>query len=87
MIGMLAGALLLAGCGRKASQLDLPPSAYQPPPGTPGGYRLEPGVTRTPTTRRGETRPVEEPQAYDEDGRPIALKGARKKLPADWLID
>ena len=25
--------------------------------------------------------------AYDEDGRPIAPTGQRKKLPADWLID
>jgi len=27
------------------------------------------------------------PTEYDENGRPIAPVGTRKKLPADWLID
>jgi predicted small lipoprotein YifL len=72
-------ALPLADCGRKGP-LDPPP----------GGYVLEPGTVKTPTTRRGAPGvPVtrEKQPEYDEDGRPIAPEGLKKKLPADWLID
>ena len=31
--------------------------------------------------------PPDKPPEYDENGRPIAPVGSRKKLPADWLID
>ena len=74
LVGALA--LALAGCGRKG--------ALDPPP---GGSQLEAGTVRTPVTRRGaEAAPVK-PTEYDENGRPIAPVGTRKKLPADWLID
>jgi predicted small lipoprotein YifL len=76
-IGALALALPLTGCGRKGP-LDPPP----------GGYQLEdiPGRS-APVTRKG-AKPAEEKQPdYDDEGRPIAPKGLKKKLPADWLID
>ena len=76
LIGALALALPLSGCGRKGG-LDPPP----------GGSQLESGAVRTPVTRRGAAPPVEKSPEYDENGRPIAPTGSRKKLPADWLID
>jgi len=74
-IGIVVLALPLAACGRKGP-LDPPP----------GGYRLEPGTARTPTSRRGETRPQERPQDYDEDGRPIIPEGPKRSFPLDPLI-
>lgn len=76
VIGALALALPLSACGRNG--------ALDPPP---GGYQLEPGVVRTPTTRRGTVQTEVKPPEYDEDGRPIASAGPNRKLPADWLID
>ena len=76
VIGALALALPLSACGRKGG-LDPPP----------GGSRLESGAVRTPVTRRGVEAPPEKAPEYDEDGRPIAPTGQKKKLPADWLID
>ena len=75
VIGALALALPLSACGRKGP-LDPPP----------GGSRLDGGAIRTPVTRKGVDVPVDKPE-YDENGRPIAPTGPRKKLPADWLID
>ena len=78
LIGALAFvALPLAGCGRQG--------ALDPPP---GGYQLEAIPDRaTPVTRTGVQRPTEKPPEYDDQGRPIAPKGVKKKLPGDWLID
>ena len=77
LIGALALAVPLSGCGRKGG-LDPPP----------GGSQLESGAVRTPVSRRGVTpTPAEKSPEYDENGRPIAPTGPRKKLPADWLID
>ena len=73
MIGVLAAAGLLSGCGRKG--------ALDPPP---GGIQLEPASMRTPVTSRAGA-PVQ-PQ-YDEEGKPIAPPGQRKNFPADFLID
>ena len=77
MIGALALALPLAACGRKGP-LDPPP----------GGYALEQGTTKTPTSSAGAP-PLsdKQPEYYDEAGRPIAPEGLKRKLPADWLID
>jgi hypothetical protein len=75
-IGAIVSALALSGCGRKG--------ALDPPP---GGYQIERGIGRTPVTSRGAERPVEKQPEYDQDGRPIAPSGARKRLPGDWLID
>jgi predicted small lipoprotein YifL len=76
VIGTLALAMLLSGCGRKG--------ALDPPP---GGSKLEGGAIRTPVSRRGSDPVPDKPPEYDENGRPIAPVGPRKKLPADWLID
>ena len=76
VIGLIALALPLAACGRKGS-LDPPP----------GGYELEPGTTKTPTTSRSAAPSPDKQSEYDDEGRPIAPQGRRKKLPADWLID
>jgi predicted small lipoprotein YifL len=71
-----AFALTLAGCGRKG--------ALDPPP---GGYALERSTTATPVTGRGEALGPRTGPAYDEDGRPIAPQGAKRRTPADWLLD
>ena len=73
IIGVLA--LALAGCGRKG--------ALDPPP---GGYVLEPR-TNTPVTPRGEALPKRTGPAYDDDGKPIAPEGPKRRTPADWLLD
>jgi hypothetical protein len=73
MIGMLAATSLLSGCGRKGS-LDPPP----------GGLALESGTIRTPVTDRVG---ASAPPAYDEEGKPIAPAGQKRRIPADWLID
>jgi predicted small lipoprotein YifL len=75
LIGALAFAL--SACGRKGP-LDPPP----------GGYVLEPGTSRTAVTNRGSRREDEKAAPeYDDDGKPIASEGRKKKLPGDWLID
>ena len=71
-----AFALALAGCGRKGP-LDPPP----------GGYALERGTTTTPVTGRGEQLSPRTGPAYDEEGRPVAPEGPRRRTPADWLLD
>ena len=71
-----AVALTLAGCGRKG--------ALDPPP---GGYALEPATTNTPVTGRGAALPKRTGPAYDEEGKPIAPEGPKRRTPADWLID
>jgi predicted small lipoprotein YifL len=71
-----AFALALAGCGRKG--------ALDPPP---GGYALERATTTTPVTSRGETLAPRAGPAYDEEGKPIAPEGPRRRTPADWLLD
>jgi predicted small lipoprotein YifL len=68
----LAPALLLAGCGRKG--------ALDPPP---GGMILEQRQGLTPTTRRaGE--PVPE---FDDQGRPVAPTGPKRRIPPDLLLN
>jgi predicted small lipoprotein YifL len=78
MLGALVLALPLSACGRKGP-LDPPP----------GGYAFDPGTVRTPSSNLGQRREEErKPQPeYDEQGRPIAPRGPKKKLPGDWLID
>lgn len=73
-----AFAMAASACGRKGP-LDPPP----------GGYAFDQGTVRTPTTNKGLRRENEkEPTTeYDDDGRPIAPEGRKKKLPGDWLID
>jgi predicted small lipoprotein YifL len=79
IIGTLAAplALTLAGCGRQG--------ALDPPP---GGYALErlPGRA-TAVTDRAAPPPQNKQADYDDEGRPVAPRGLKKKLPGDWLID
>jgi predicted small lipoprotein YifL len=74
IIGALT--LTLAGCGRKG--------ALDPPP---GGYALEQTTTMTPVTGKGERLAPRTGPAYDENGRPIAPEGPKRRTPADWLLD
>jgi predicted small lipoprotein YifL len=69
-------ALPLAACGRKGP-LDPPP----------GGYTIEQGIGKTPTSRKGSAPEADTKQQYDEDGRPIIPQGRNRRLPADWLLD
>jgi predicted small lipoprotein YifL len=73
-IGVLAAALLLAGCGRKGP-LDPPPGGWQV---QQQGRRMAPV-----STKPAPPAPVE----YDALGRPIAPEGPSRRIPADWLID
>jgi predicted small lipoprotein YifL len=74
VIGALA--LALGACGRKG--------ALDPPP---GGYALEQTTTTTPVSPRGERLAPRTGPAYDEEGKPIAPPGPRRRTPADWLLD
>jgi len=76
LIGVLAAALPLAGCGRKGP-LDPPP----------GGSQLGSVGVKTPVSGRTAPPPKEKPPEYDEDGRPIIPEGQKKKLFLDWLIE
>ena len=73
-VGALA--LTLGACGRKGP-LDPPP----------GGYVLEQSSTTTAVTGKGEVLPKRTGPAYDENGKPIAPEGPRRRTPADWLLD
>jgi predicted small lipoprotein YifL len=72
MIGALAAALTLAGCGRKGP-LDPPPSATA----------AEREAAGDPQARQSAPRPV-----MDAQGRPIAPQSQeKKKIFLDWLLD
>jgi predicted small lipoprotein YifL len=74
LFGTLAAALLLSGCGRKG--------ALDPPP---GGYALPSDRNNTtPTTDRGISPGQPD---YDAQGKPVAPRGPKKRLPGDLLID
>ena len=70
----LTGALaaaLLVTGCGRKGPLDPPPGGWEIPAGTTGTQ-----VSRTPA------RP-----AFDEEGKPVAPTGPKRKTPADWLID
>jgi predicted small lipoprotein YifL len=71
VIGALAAALLLAGCGRKGP-LDPPPASSQLQQGAPG-----PGASPARAPQ----------QAFDENGRPVAPQGPKARQFLDWLLD
>jgi predicted small lipoprotein YifL len=71
----LAALLLLPGCGRKGP-LDLPPGASYSQPGALGA----PGAG-------GGVAPTREAPQFDEEGRPIAPAGQKRRLFLDWLLD
>ena len=79
VIGALAAAFALGGCGRKGP-LDPPPLAGAAP-------------AQAASSNVGLS-PVAEPQgpataaAFDAQGRPVAPSNApKKRLPIDWLLD
>jgi predicted small lipoprotein YifL len=79
VIGALAAALALTGCGRKGP-LDPPPGSASSPPAKPAntGFGLTPQAPETPAT----------PPSFDAQGKPVAPANAPKKhLPMDWLIE
>jgi len=76
--GVAALALLLAGCGRKGP-LDLPPADVTQQPAQ--GADAQSGSSAAAAPR--SSAPIE----YNVDGRPLAPRGQKKKLPADVLLD
>jgi len=78
LIGALAAALGLTGCGRKGP-LDPPPSASAVPSAqaAPAGSSPNPLARSAPRSR----------EAFGPDGQPIASPGPKKSLPLDWLLD
>ena len=75
-LGVLVAAFLLAGCGRKGA-LDPPPGASM----QPASAEVQPGTGDTPL------EPSVQSGQFGQDGRPLATRGTKKKLPADVLID
>jgi predicted small lipoprotein YifL len=100
-VGTLAAAFALGGCGRKGP-LDPPPgsTSQQAPAQAPGQAQAPaqaPAQTEAQTPApapqdQSASNDATAPAASaapttDNDGRPIAPKGQKKKLPIDWLID
>ncbi len=79
-LGVLVTMILLAGCGRKGP-LDPPPGSTAQPPAA----NVQPD-TDDPTTQP-TTQPGTKPTDFGPDGKPIAPRGAKKRLPGDLLID
>ena len=75
-LGVLVVTLALAGCGRKGP-LDPPPAASMQEPAAQG----QSGSGEAPS--QSGAQGIE----YGPDGRMLAPRGQKKKLPADWLID
>ena len=73
-------AFLLAGCGRKGP-LDLPPSDSSPP-----AAESQPGVSGMMSGGSPAQR-SSPPMEYSIEGKPLAPRGQKKKLPGDVLID
>jgi len=80
VIGALAAAFALGGCGRKGP-LDLPPSAGAASP----AQAASPNVGLSPVA---EPQAPATPAAFDAQGRPVAPSNApKKRLPMDWLLE
>jgi predicted small lipoprotein YifL len=76
VFGVLAAALALGACGRKGP-LDPPPlNAVEQP-----AAQWQAGGGETPGQSAAQV--IE----YGPDGQPLAPRGPKKKLRADWLID
>ncbi len=83
VIGALAAAFALAGCGRKGP-LDPPPGAVNPQP-LPAAKQNQRGLN--PLAARPAREAPAAPAAFDAEGRPLASKGVKRPLPMDWLIE
>lgn len=80
VIGALATAFVLVGCGRKGP-LDPPPGAMAPQ-GQPAASKSQRGLNPL-AAREAPAAPA----AFDAEGRPIAPRGVKRNLPMDWLIE
>jgi len=78
LIGVLAAALGLAGCGRKGA-LDPPPGASLE--GVPQANMPDLMSKRTSTPAAGQA------QGVGPDGQPLAPKGPKKQIPLDVLLN
>jgi predicted small lipoprotein YifL len=76
-LGMLVAMFLLSGCGRKGP-LDPPPASSSAPP---------PAANVPSDADDASGQAAAKPSDFGQDGKPIAPRGAKKKLPADVLID
>lgn len=84
VIGVLVAALGLAACGRKGP-LDLPPGASvdnQPAPQTSG--MVNPMTSPLGGGGGGQSSST---LAEGPDGRPMAPKGPKKRIPLDVLLN
>jgi predicted small lipoprotein YifL len=78
VIGVLAAAFALAGCGRKGP-LDPPPGAVSEKPAQQKSAGFNPISSREKTDGSA---------GFDADGKPVAPANApAKRLPMDWLLD
>ncbi len=75
-LGVLVAVFLLVGCGRKGP-LDPPPGSTSQAPAA--------NVQQEADDASGQ--PTAKPSDFGQDGKPIAPRGARKRLPGDVLID
>jgi predicted small lipoprotein YifL len=83
VIGALAAALGLVGCGRKGP-LDPPPSASVAEPVESAPQRPGPAGGVNPLAAPAKPSA---PEVFGPGGEPIAPKGAQKSLFLDWFID
>ena len=79
VIGVVAAAFALGGCGRKG--------ALDPPP----GEASEKPAAKQKTTGLnpiGSREKTEGSSGFDADGRPVAPHNApKRRLPMDWLLE
>ena len=80
VIGALAAAFALAGCGRKGP--------LDPPPGAAAAETPARAASPASLNPLGDRSTPRSPSAFDSQGRPIAPANApKRRLPMDWLID
>ena len=86
LIGALAAALGLAGCGRKGA-LDPPPGASME--GQPQAYnpKLMRGVPQPSASAPIGAQSAPENPGVDAEGRPLAPTGPNKRIPLDNLLN
>ncbi len=81
LIGVLAAALGLAGCGRKG--------ALDPPPGASlaGEQANTPSPSINPMAAPIGGQATDDNPGVGADGRPLAPKGPKKHIPLDVLLN